>query len=451
MDRRKFIFVASSSEAKPLALALEGSLKSRLNASKKPNEWRFRVVTWGREIFIPSDDTLNSLIQTATECDFAVVFLTEDDITEKKGAMLGSPRDNTIFELGFFIGALNRDPLRCFMVSSVGKNALPSDLNGRTLIEIAQPEGPLSNDQDYSEYVDAAANEICKRVLKIPHYNRPELSLITKEQLAARERSEGDGGHLAIESDVVAVVVNSVRPVEQLDSAFCANVMKNITAGARYEYFFGEPNANRVATANLLQRLALGNLDASGRNPYQIPEFMKQNWKEVAGNLDTMKKRLGIHFRKRPPLQFCVHNAETENAKSYLRCTREVHKDKFVEWAEGWPATEIAKELTTSCSSRNPDCCIYHSTIDFPLHISDLTCSSEILRLILDSKIAIDGGHNQDMDRLLVSLQLRKDEVIGKIMNDRSQILAEVKKRFPMDLPAADQAALDSVWLGADA
>jgi predicted nucleotide-binding protein len=46
--------------------------------------------------------------------DFAILVLTPDDLTQSRGKQQPSPRDNVVFELGLFIGALGRD--RVFMV-----------------------------------------------------------------------------------------------------------------------------------------------------------------------------------------------------------------------------------------------------------------------------------------------------------------------------------------------
>ena len=449
MGRPKSIFIASSSESKPLAQALETKLKASLNPSTDPAEWGFEINIWGPDTLPPSEDILDSLITNAKNSDFLVVLLAEDDVAQKKDQTVSVPRDNAIFELGLFMGALGLQPGRCFMVSSVAKGALPSDLIGRTLIPITQPPRPIVVGGDYGKYVDTAANTICRQLRGIPPYTRLELSLVTKGELAERERSSEEiGGNLAIESDVVAVVVNSVQPVEQLDRNFCANVIKNITAGARYEYFFGELKNNKVATANLLQSLSLGELRPTGMPPEKLPGFIKEKWDAIWWNLQCMQQRLGIHFRKRPPLQFCVHNAQRESmAMSYLRCT-DKHKDKFVEWAEGRAAVEIAEELTSSCAAIRPDCCIFHSTIDFPLHESEVNCDSDALQALMKQEFALLD--REGSAAFLEDLHKRKRQIVGEIRKGRNELLVEVKKRFPRDLPDEQQKALDDIWLGAE-
>ncbi len=447
MGKPKSIFIASSTQSKPIAKSLATKLKTNLNPSADPADWGFDINLWGPETLPPSEDILDSLITNAKNSDFLVVLLMEDDVAQKKDQTLSVPRDNAIFELGLFIGALGLEPRRCFMVSSVVMGALPSDLLGRMLITIKQPPPPIVNTVDYGKYVDAASETICKRLNEIQPYTRPELSLITKGELAERERSSDEvGGNLAIESDVVAVVVNSVQPVEQLDRKFCATVIKNIMAGARYEYFFGELKKNKVATANLLQSLALGELKPAGMPPERLPAFMKEKWDNIWWNLECMKRRLGIHFRKRPPLQFCVHNAQREGmAISYLRCS-DAHRDKFVEWADGRAAVEIAEELTSSCAARDPDCCIFHSTIDFPLHEAEVNCDPDVLGVLMKEEFSLIDKENAT--EFLTELREKRHELVEEIRKSRSELLIEVKKKFPNDLPADQQKALDDIWLG---
>jgi predicted nucleotide-binding protein len=73
----------------------------------------------------------------ADQSDFAVVVLTPDDVTTKRGQTYDVPRDNVLFELGFFMGRLGVE--RTYMVSSrVNSPTLPSDLDGITTATFAE-------------------------------------------------------------------------------------------------------------------------------------------------------------------------------------------------------------------------------------------------------------------------------------------------------------------------
>lgn len=73
--------------------------------------------------------TLDVLIQATREHDFAVLVLTSDDFLNQRGVPTNVPRDNVIFELGLFMGAIGKE--RSFIVHDKGIT-LPTDLDGVT-------------------------------------------------------------------------------------------------------------------------------------------------------------------------------------------------------------------------------------------------------------------------------------------------------------------------------
>lgn len=63
--------------------------------------------------------------------DFAILFLTPDDMVTSRDETKQSPRDNVLFELGLFVGGLGRN--RTYMVYDRTKSIkIPSDLAGIT-------------------------------------------------------------------------------------------------------------------------------------------------------------------------------------------------------------------------------------------------------------------------------------------------------------------------------
>src|SRR4051794_13780436 len=119
-DARPSMFVGSSSEGYPITQAVQVLLDRVCE-----------VETWSQGVFGLSHGTLESLVLALDRFDFAVLVLTADDMTIKRGETAPAARDNVIFELGLFTGALGRD--RTFMVFDRTKPPqLPSDLAGIT-------------------------------------------------------------------------------------------------------------------------------------------------------------------------------------------------------------------------------------------------------------------------------------------------------------------------------
>jgi predicted nucleotide-binding protein len=115
------VFVGSSKEA--LAEA------THVNRSLVRHKLTCRL--WTQGVFQLSQTTIEDLVLAAQQCDFAILLLTPDDMTTGKGHRRASPRDNVIFELGLFMGAIGRE--RTFIVAPRGGNLkLPTDLLGVT-------------------------------------------------------------------------------------------------------------------------------------------------------------------------------------------------------------------------------------------------------------------------------------------------------------------------------
>jgi predicted nucleotide-binding protein len=86
---------------------------------------------WNQGVFTPSGTTIDSLQDARLLYDFAIVVVTSDDTTTKRGVVAPAPRDNLLFELGLFAGALGR--ARTFLVLPAdAPPRLPSDLSGVT-------------------------------------------------------------------------------------------------------------------------------------------------------------------------------------------------------------------------------------------------------------------------------------------------------------------------------
>ena len=95
---------------------------------------------WSKNVFEASKTTIEDLMQLTSEVDFAVLVLTPDDVTKSRGKKKPSPRDNVIFELGLFMGALDRT--RTYMVAPrTAGLKIPTDLLGVTYLPFSNRRG----------------------------------------------------------------------------------------------------------------------------------------------------------------------------------------------------------------------------------------------------------------------------------------------------------------------
>ncbi len=141
---RPTLFIGCSREGKKVAQAIQAGLPDTMEP-----------VIWDPGVFGLSGTPIEGLEKVRGEYDFAVLVLTPDDLTTKRDQTKPSPRDNVIFELGFFIGGLGR--LKTFMVYCKDDVIdLPSDLAGITAATYKRPSTPNK--------LEAALGVVCTRL-----------------------------------------------------------------------------------------------------------------------------------------------------------------------------------------------------------------------------------------------------------------------------------------------
>jgi predicted nucleotide-binding protein len=112
------VFIGSSSEGLPIAEHLQAGLERAVECT-----------IWSQGVFGLSRGNLENLVNATSRYEFAVLVLTPDDLVTTRGRTENSARDNVLFELGLFMGALGRE--RTFVVHSRDVALeLPSDLAG---------------------------------------------------------------------------------------------------------------------------------------------------------------------------------------------------------------------------------------------------------------------------------------------------------------------------------
>jgi len=115
---RPSVFVGSSTEGLDIARAVQVQL-----------DHDCQVEVWTDGLFTPGKTVFGALIHAISRFDFAVLVVTPDDVTLTRKQERNTTRDNVVFELGLFLGALGQD--RVFMLRDRTKPIdLPSDLVG---------------------------------------------------------------------------------------------------------------------------------------------------------------------------------------------------------------------------------------------------------------------------------------------------------------------------------
>lgn len=120
-NERPSVFIGSSREALPIAECIRDGIAGDRG-----------VRIWSEGVFGASDTTIESLEEVVRSADFGVIIMSPDDETISRGVSSPAPRDNVVFELGLFMGAIGRK--RSFIVRQRGQLKVLSDLLGVTPI-----------------------------------------------------------------------------------------------------------------------------------------------------------------------------------------------------------------------------------------------------------------------------------------------------------------------------
>lgn len=144
------VFIGSSSESKKVAHAV----KKTMDKVAKTVEWT------QKDVFEPGKFTLESLDENARRSDFAVMVFGPDDEIYSRGKRQAGPRDNVIFELGLFMGTLERK--RAFVVAPQGKKIkIPTDILGINYVKYA-----VGGNKSLNQRIDEACESLRATVLK---------------------------------------------------------------------------------------------------------------------------------------------------------------------------------------------------------------------------------------------------------------------------------------------
>jgi Predicted nucleotide-binding protein containing TIR-like domain len=120
MPLKPTIFFSSSSEAM--------NILDNLLLLISENDWALPQ-KWSQRTFQPGVSYLESFMRMTENCDFAVIVYSLDDRTDSRGQSYEAPRDNILFELGYFLAKLG--PERVVVISPQSQRAkFPSNYAG---------------------------------------------------------------------------------------------------------------------------------------------------------------------------------------------------------------------------------------------------------------------------------------------------------------------------------
>lgn len=140
------LFIGSSAES----LMIGNDIQAGLQLDKVV------VEVWTNQVFGASQFSLEALERMAAEVDFAALVLGPDDRVISRGHESDAPRDNVVFELGLFMGAIGRR--RTFLVLPHGLDIkVPSDLLGITPLRYAH----------HPTHLAASLGPVCSELRKI--------------------------------------------------------------------------------------------------------------------------------------------------------------------------------------------------------------------------------------------------------------------------------------------
>ncbi len=144
------IFIGSSAESVPIADAIGENL-----------EFNAEVTIWRSGVFDIGSSALDDLILKTKSVDFSAFIFSPDDITIMRSREKYSVRDNVLFELGLFIGAIGKE--RCFIIKPRGVDLrFPSDLLGITPTDY----NPDRSDGNLTSSLTYASTQIKKEIIK---------------------------------------------------------------------------------------------------------------------------------------------------------------------------------------------------------------------------------------------------------------------------------------------
>jgi hypothetical protein len=324
MDKAR-IFIASSEKVYDFA----DMLRSAINESDacEADTWRDAFKRTGAETKI---EVLEASVKAY---DYAVIIFTKADLLST-GQGLKS-RDDCILNAGMFMATLGRQ--KCVLLSSVEKDALPSDLGGIIVQKFNEPEDFSNYDKSLRAIQNATSlirGWVQRTAISRNSANRP----LTHDQILERERLQKFGGMLYEDQ----VVVASLQPrVMQYQAA--KQVRANMENNIKYLYFFYGNLDAAEKVPQLLQMVLLADfLEEKDADSFPTRrELIASHSNEILELVEKMcsDDELNIFFLgDRVYPEFSIHNAASDK---FARLYFKRDDDQFIEWACGEKAYQF--------------------------------------------------------------------------------------------------------------
>ena len=147
------VFIGSSTSSLKIAYAIQRNLVP----------YGLSPTVWTQGVFQLSNTNIESLVAWTSKTDFAVFVFSPEDMAKIKGENVRTVRDNVIFELGLFIGAIGRKS--CFIISPNESDDLhlPTDLLG---VSVGQYDSSRPDDELQAS-LGPSCNQINEQIKQI--------------------------------------------------------------------------------------------------------------------------------------------------------------------------------------------------------------------------------------------------------------------------------------------
>lgn len=151
------LFLGSSSEAAQLFNIITSKLKNKFN-----------VTQWNKGFFQGGKMTLDHLINSISDYDYAIMLLTPDDKIQSRGKKYLIARDNVEFETGLFMSILGMSNVFIIegFIDSVPSKKM-SDIQGLTIFPLNIPTKNNLPNYDIATFPPNEIARICEDIINI--------------------------------------------------------------------------------------------------------------------------------------------------------------------------------------------------------------------------------------------------------------------------------------------